>query len=126
MRKGLKIKACFVFLAWLMIFMHNVIPHKHLEESAAGCHELFHHTSPNGNNSDLGLKLINEPVDVNVCHISNFLFHSFSPDNLIVHLFKDINADLVFMTDRIPNCTEPFFFSYHCQSTISLRAPPSA
>jgi hypothetical protein len=126
LRKGLKIKACFVFLAWLMIFMHNVIPHNHLEESFTGCHELFHHTSPDGNNSDLSLKLNGGPVDVNVCHISNLLFHSFSPDNLIIHSFKDINAGLVCMTDRILICTEPSFFSNHCQGTVFLRAPPAA
>jgi len=41
-RKWIKIKTYFVLLAWMVIFLHNVIPHNHDGEQPYHCHSLFH------------------------------------------------------------------------------------
>ncbi len=38
LRKGTKIKAYTIFLSWLMIFAHGIIPHTHFED------DIFRHS----------------------------------------------------------------------------------
>lgn len=126
LRKGIKIKACSVFLAWMLIFVHNIIPHNHLQDNITGCHELVHSANPSEDDCSGPLKFKPEPGDINVCHISNLLYQQFSTDTFIS--CSDRSADnstidqtgiIIFITD------EPFIRDSH-YGFVPLRAPPSA
>ncbi len=110
----------------MSIFLHNSIPHFHIDENQVLCHELIHNAGMDTDDADLSVRFVNMPSDIKVCHISGFLFHSFNPDNLIFHQTKEINfssesfrSPFVIVHDRalIPE-------NYH--GSTSFRAPPAA
>jgi hypothetical protein len=126
LRRNLKIKAYTILVAWLMIFMHNIIPHNHLQENFTGSHQLVQSEFPD--NSDTGRTTeFNIPLhEISVCHISNFLYHNFNPDHLIIHTIKDFNVGSVSLAGFIPIVTEQSFVSDHFYGSALFRAPPAA
>lgn len=126
MRKGIKIKASAVFLAWGMIFLHNVIPHNHLHENNSGCSELIHNANPTEDDCSGPLKFKPEPGDINVCHISNFLYHQYSEDSFIYHSgISSVNIIICQTGSFSHKSFNPFIKETYFDSA-SLRAPPSA
>jgi hypothetical protein len=126
LRKAIKIKVYTIMLAWVVIFMHSVIPHNHLLENNTGCRELFHGIVTGDNDCDSTSKLESQPGESIVCHFSNFLFNQFSQDNLIIQSNKESHFYPVLLTGSIfVHPSEPYIYrSYH--GTSSLRAPPAA
>lgn len=125
MRSHLKIKAYFILVAWLAIFMHNAIPHHHINENTEGCHELIHNTGEGNNDSGMSFSLTSQPSETKVCHISGFLFHSFNPENLIVHPVKDLNFSPELIKNIFITNTDQSFLPEHLNGSVSFRAPPS-
>jgi hypothetical protein len=129
LRKTLKIKAFAILFGWLIIFMHGIIPHNHLQEHQSGCHELFHTTT--NHNSDFqdkntGSSLYSEKnEDEKVCHFSSFLFNNFNQDNLIItpdretYFFPPVISVTLSFYNLVSYLSEPYYGS------ISLRAPPA-
>lgn len=126
MRKALKIKALVIFAAWMMIFAHSVIPHNHPDENINGCHELVHKTSPDENDVNGPVKFKNQPEDIDVCHISNFLYHQFGQDNFFYGNYRDISFNPSTIAEHILSLYKQAFFSDHSVGSTSLRAPPVA
>jgi len=52
MRKWLKIKAIVLSLAWLVIFLHEAIPHNHSNHQESSCHSIVHSSDPGNNHTD--------------------------------------------------------------------------
>ena len=117
MRKAIKIKVYVMVLAWMVIFLHDAIPHNHDNSPDHNCHAVIHSVEPG---SDLissipdqvehitGLYLILTGGSHNhnphfICHFSTSLYH----DQLL-----EMNA--VILTDN-PLC----FFSQKITATIS-------
>jgi len=126
LRKGIKIKALAIFLVWLVIFAHNIIPHNHLLENSDGCHELVHEITADYDDCDISCQFETQPGEVNVCHFSNFLFNQFNQDNIIISTPRDTHYYPIKITEAVlVQKTEPFSSEpYH--GSYSLRAPPSA
>jgi hypothetical protein len=125
-RKAVKIKAITVFLAWMVIFAHSIIPHNHLQDDINCCSELIHQTANGLNSCDFSLKYENLPEETNVCHFSNLLFNHFGQDNLIIttnrepYYYPGFTSLSVIIHSPDNYFSEPYF------GATSLRAPPSA
>jgi len=104
MREWLKIKASVLSLAWLVLFLHDAIPHNHSNHPEASCHNLVHGIEityqssgeesgkllsftdefKNGESEEHGM-LVNISHDhrsSKVCHFSANLFTKHSPVSL--------------------------------------------
>lgn len=126
MRNAIKIKALIVFAAWMTIFAHNVIPHNHIHENVTGCRELLHKTNPADYDHDGTQKYKSQPEDINVCHISGFLYHQFSQDNFWFENDRDFILNLSNIAEFILHTYKQEFVSDHTIGSTSLRAPPVA
>jgi len=107
-----------------MIVAHSIIPHNHIENDISGCsgemHSIVHHHDGCG----LSRELHSQCEDINACHISNFLFHQFNQDNLIIQTSKETNISSDFLSEQIIFGTDQHFISDNYFGTASLRAPP--
>jgi hypothetical protein len=126
LRKGIKIKAVAIFLAWMMIFIHNIIPHNHLHEDSMGCRELVHNVNPTEDDCSGPLKFQSQPGDISVCHISNFLYHQFSEDSLIHYNAGAADRYIVYITGTVTFITEESSVQDIYYGSSSLRSPPVA
>ena len=126
LRKAVKIKSFTIFLAWIVIFAHSIIPHNHLSDNFEGCHELIHEVNAGNSSCDIHFHFNKLPEEVGVCHFSNFLFNQLGQDQV---LFSTIRKDYfvpVVLTDSVlVNKSELFLFRPYYGSS-SLRAPPAA
>lgn len=95
MRKALKTKVIIMVAAWMVIFLHDAIPHNHDSSPEHQCHALIHSPSPEqstpaavktckGNDavsySDFSVESHNHDHNV-VCHFSSGLYRSHSLEN---------------------------------------------
>jgi hypothetical protein len=126
LRKGINIKAFTIFLSWLMILAHSIVPHNHIEHDIIGyagnLQSCVHHhdeSSPSG-------ILHDQCGDINSCHISSFLFPHFNQDNLIIQSARDIRISSVLLTGQILFDTDQDFIINDFTGSVSLRAPPAA
>lgn len=126
MRKALKIKAYTILLAWLVIFAHNVIPHNHADENSV-CISNYtgFHQSGTGNPSGAAV-LTNEPAEGAVCHLSNLLFHSFSPENLFTCSLKKVDFTPSSRAEKIELSSNHSYIEDDCPGNSLFRAPPEA
>jgi hypothetical protein len=115
LRRALKFKAYVFLLAWLTFFAHNVIPHNHANENYETNRNLVHNSA----------KADREHSEEQVCHLSNFLFHTLSPEVLLACSDRDINfipdlycAEFYIDNDHSNN-------SDHLRGISYLRAPPA-
>ena len=114
MRKWLKIKAVVLSLAWLVIFLHDAIPHNHNNHQDSSCHSIVHaedsdHSEEEvpGNYTDFektwddgssGSGVISghnsNHHDTRICHFSTTLFSKHSTDGINAVIFE-YNVPLV-------------------------------
>lgn len=120
MRKGIKIKTSLIFLCWLMIIAHNVIPHNHQESDFCKLKGHFHA------GSILNDEIHNQGDDNPVCNISGLLFHHFSHDNLIFDTCKNDFSFYVLQKELITDSKEHFFYNSNSCTSAFLRGPPAA
>lgn len=125
MKKGIKIKVLTVFMAWVVIFLHSVIPHQHQHDTYSEIKSIVHFTSSEHNNSQILNSLgIHDSDHDNVCRYADNLFHQLNSENLLPVL--TINIHIIPSTDLDNNlCYDkeaviPDFILY----PNSLRAPP--
>jgi hypothetical protein len=128
--RAVKIKTIILLFGWLIIFMHGIIPHNHLQEQHNGCHELYHNITANNTivqdkNSEHSTAQYSEKTeDAKVCHFSSFLFNNYNHDRLIItatretyFLPQEISVTISFYNSESYS-SEPYYGS------TSLRAPP--
>ncbi len=125
MRKAVKIKAAAVFIAWLVIFTHSIIPHNHPQDNNNSCYQLFHEATPDENGCDIASKFESRPDEVNVCRFSNFLFNQLNQDNLMISNNRGPHYYPVFLALSASTYNEGNYISQPYYGTAPLRAPPS-
>lgn len=124
MRKAIKIKVFILFVAWLTIFVHSIIPHNHIEENH-GCQYLVHYSHETSVDQDGSVKLLNQPENIKVCHLSGLLFQNPAPENLLLHTtgivsILSYSPGITIIFDPVQNIITGISPSF-----VSLRAPPS-
>ena len=124
MRKWLKIKASVLGIAWLVIFLHDAIPHNHNngicgvlthEQPAAssqGEHNAAFNAAHHHNNRD-------------ECNFSANLFTKHSVDNIVA-----VTGEPGFKIYLSACCNDPVSYTFTCPTSpvitgCSLRAPPA-
>ena len=115
-----------IFLSWLMILAHSIIPHNHAESDLSLCHghvnSTGHHTNEYSNSGEFH----DEAEGTAVCRILNLLFHQLNQDNLIVQIIKEDyflsspEKGSVIFDRRI------YFYKNNFLGSVQLRAPPLA
>jgi len=126
LRKAYKIKALIIFIAWLIIFAHSVIPHNHLLDSFKGHYAPFHEFAEGADNCNMPSNFERQPEETKVCHFSNFLFKQFNQDNVLISATSEAHFYYAGLSVSIHiNRTEPFLIRPYYGSS-SLRAPPAA
>ena len=125
MNKGIKIKAYTILSAWLIIFMHAVIPHNHLEENSGGCHDLIHSIASDDKDCNNSSEFKNQPEDVTICHFSNLLFNHFNEENILISSTGEAHFHQVVLTISFLSDKTEIFLSEPYYGSSSLRAPPS-
>jgi hypothetical protein len=125
LRRALKLKAYIFLIAWLTIFAHNVIPHNHADENFSVCNELSHNLVPCPSDEDKSIKFDNVHSDQEVCHLSNFLFHNFSPEAFLAYSQRKINFNPECKGTKIFSGGDHSYISDHLKGTTCLRAPPA-
>lgn len=122
LRRSLKIKALFIFLAWMMIFAHGIVPHNHIDADA-GEYTGYHH---NHQKSGEAAEFRQICTDAGTCSISNILFQKFaSDDNSLIPENNDIIGPFLPAERYIPtrDRQNP---SGILPQFVFLRAPPLA
>jgi hypothetical protein len=111
---------------WMLIFIHNIIPHHHPIEDETGCYELIHRSSCDVLNNDVTQSCRCPDEQVKVCHISGLLFHQFSQDIQIISDNRDFHSIFTCPSGKAFFHENQYFISDHLYGSSSLRAPPSA
>ncbi len=126
LRKGIKIKAYAIFLSWLMIFAHSIIPHNHAESDFSLCHghknSAVHHTNECSKSGEFH----DETEDTTVCRILNLLFHHFNQDNLIIQIIKEDYFLSSLEKGSVVFDRKIYFYKNNFLGSVQLRAPPLA
>jgi hypothetical protein len=107
-----------------MIFAHSIIPHNHIENDISSRSGEMHSYVHNHDGCGLSREFHSQCEDISACHISNFLYHQFNQDNIIIQTSKDTSISSDFLPGQIIFGTDQHFFSDSCFGTASLRAPP--
>jgi hypothetical protein len=124
LRNGIKIKAFTLLLAWLVIFVHGVIPHHHVDEDFSDCQNILqpaYQDVGHDNQADTYKRL---PAEETVCHYSGLIFsHLNSDDQVFFSEAPIFLCPVGFFTQEI--ITTNFLIENDPQTGISfLRAPP--
>lgn len=119
-----------MMMAWVVIFLHAVIPHNHQDHKQPGCQELCQ--SHNGNDDygkdhkyELAVILpLADSHESNICHFSTELkneksFNSFFI-NEPVYFISQTNEGI----SGITMSTHEALVSGHLMNALFLRAPP--
>jgi hypothetical protein len=126
LRKASKIKAFTIFLAWLVIFAHSIIPHNHVSDNFEGCQELIHEISSSNDNCDGHLEFENLPEETSVCHLSGLLFQQFNQDNIFISTEREDHYYPVILIGSVKVIKSELFLLRPYYGSSSLRAPPAA
>lgn len=112
-----------MFLSWLIIFAHGIIPHNHTDEPHPECHNLLHSAGLE-NNGGIPAECCEKGHAEKVCHYSGFVFHHLS-DNIVLISEKPGYTDPpeVYTTGNIDS--ETLLISDPCGCISSLRGPPA-
>jgi len=115
-----------MLIAWMTIFMHNVIPHNHVEDIPSGCHDIVHATATDKNDCGKSDRIVNIPGEITVCHFSAFLFHNINHENLIAGSSQELILDPLRIGDTIFPCEDQSYISDNSGGSLLFRAPPTA
>lgn len=130
LRKIIKIKTFAIFLAWVVIFTHNIIPHNHVPDSFEGCHELVHDVKACTSNididSDTHYQYISQPEEIKLCHFSNILFGQLGQDNVLFSTTREYNIIPAIIIGSVLVSKSELFLFRPFYGSSSLRAPPVA
>ena len=146
MRKWLTIKASVLSLAWLVIFLHDAIPHNHSSHPGASCHNIIHAADSQGNPAE-DRELYSAAVSgtenghaegegivahrshhhhsSNVCHFSTNLFSKHSSvgiNAIICESFIPLFSDNLVGSFNLPSVKG---YSTAEPESIPQRGPPS-
>jgi len=124
LRKGVKIKVISIFICWLIILAHNIIPHNHHEDSGLGLHEPSHYEALAQGTSETGPEFHGLRDDEEACHFSGLLFHNLSQDNLTVNDADNRIWNPVLRPARLIVTGEILIYRNNFFGAASLRAPP--
>jgi len=124
LRKALKLKASVFIIAWLALFVHNVIPHHHIDNNCESFGHLAHNPVSCTDDTGHAARADNEHQDEHVCSLSNLLFHSLNPEIFLScsGINPDFNPDLPVSVFYIG--FNKFISSAGTGGTCLLRAPP--
>jgi hypothetical protein len=100
----------------MIFFAHNVIPHNHVCDSFESCK----YPAQNSTKAD------REHSDGQICRLSNFLFHTLSPEVFLTCSDREINFIPDLSCGEIYIDSDQYNNSDHLIGISSLRAPPSA
>ena len=127
MRRWIKTKASVLCLAWLIIFLHDVIPHNHNDHQGEGCHTLIHATESNeaADGTTRNISHSHHHESSRVCHFSTNLFTKHSLENIAAVLpsVQSPVSDSQPVDFRLNSIV--VYSSASLLSGTSLRAPPS-
>jgi len=124
LRKEKKIKALVFLLAWIVIFMHSIVPHDHHETDVAGCFNLVHSHSSDDNQFDKVTRIEDLPCGDTVCHLNAFEYLHLNTDNLFLLHDKTSSENICEISVPI-NIRRSFeFVSDPHLGKPALRAPP--
>ncbi|MFN8240893.1 MAG: hypothetical protein U0X39_09095 [Bacteroidales bacterium] len=83
--KLIRVKATVIFLAWMVIFLHGVIPHVHIQDQPSQCFDLVHSCNHDEKSqSDSDHPEINGSHSEKVCHFPGTLFQHTGYDDIPV------------------------------------------
>jgi hypothetical protein len=123
---SIKIKSYTIFLAWLVIFGHSIIPHSHIQEDACESKYLIHNANRIGGIETKDLSISNPVSDGDkVCHFNNNLFPQQNYEDLLLTSENKrlgnnpIETSVSLYFDRDPEIPDYILYPN------SLRAPPS-
>jgi hypothetical protein len=126
LRKSIKIKTFVVFLAWLVIFAHSIIPHNHIQEDSCESKNPIHNVNHLVDNKLQNLSISTPVSDSDkVCHYNYNLFPQQNYEDLLV---TSENKNLV--SCSIATSVSLYFdkdqqIPEYILYPNSLRAPPS-
>jgi len=108
----------------MALFVHNVIPHHHIDDNREFFGHLSHNHACCSNNHSHPIKVSSEHHDEHVCNLSNLLFHSLNPEIFLScsGINPDFNPDLP--VSEIFINQNKYFSSAGTGGTCLLRAPP--
>jgi len=123
--RRLKIKTTIVLLAWTVIFLHGVIPHKHLQERSVGCSSIYHVI-----NDDLQSSTDNHAINgkhdhnEKICHFSELLYSSQNWGDLNLTPVNELKILPVFVSEQYFPDRDDRAISLYKTCSSRLRAPP--
>ncbi|NMB52780.1 MAG: hypothetical protein GX999_10665 [Bacteroidales bacterium] len=120
MRKRIKIKATLIFLSWLMIMAHSIIPHNHQESNL--CMLSKHsHAAPIMND-----EYHSHTEGHEVCQISSILYHQIAQDNLFIESSSNDYSFPELWEELTADNNKHSFYRTCYYASASFRAPPAA
>ncbi len=127
MLKRLKIKVFPFLIAWCTLFAHSAIPHNHVSNDIHQCKYLLH-TEPScpaeNHGSELPELTENKHDDGHVCHLSDLLYITPSPEIFIDHLGEKYECRPPSSYSETCFDRKELFVSSQVGESFFLRAPP--
>ncbi len=128
MRKNIKTKVSLIGIAWMLIFLHAIIPHNHSDDICHLNNNIIHSESgDNVNTENDNTVWLSQPGNHhgNICHFSTNLFLKVIPDHLFtISSVPDITSvrfNIITTVTHIESyCNGPPLIT-----SRTLRAPPS-
>jgi hypothetical protein len=120
------IKTYTILLAWSMIFAHSIIPHNHLDNCSGSFCGATHENCPLSDEQGKMPEFLSHSAEVNVCHLSGFIFHQFDQDNLISDCFENSQISPLSTQTGLNYHSAESVVTEHWNASASFRAPPIA
>jgi hypothetical protein len=113
-------------IAWLVIFIHGIIPHNHLNEKHNGCHKIIHNIvlHDHERDHDHTSRYADHPAEEKICHFSSFLYNHFSQDSFFLSTNIETHYPPVNLSESFKISYKDYYFSRPYYGSSSLRAPP--
>ncbi|MCD4770176.1 MAG: hypothetical protein K8R35_08420 [Bacteroidales bacterium] len=129
MRKNIKTKVSLIGIAWMLIFLHGIIPHNHSDDISHLNNNIIHNESGDDvNPEDDNTVLLSHPdnhLHGNVCHFSTNLFFRFAPDHFFITTSVPDITSVRFHVIATVASIESYFIRPPLITSRTLRAPPS-
>lgn len=125
-RKRIRIKTFLLLLAWLVIFAHSTIPHRHSDDNCIQTADCSPSQASSGNELLMSVMFTDQPAEVTICHLSNILFQNLNPENFQLAGASETIIIPVFITGKIYISSTISLISPQSCSTVGFRAPPFA